>query len=143
MRVIGLGVIVALIFVTLGEDAMPLIDSVSFLIVSGVSLGIMLMSFDREWRAGFAALRNADADRTELLMGQAAMVRLRSAVIVSGVIGTLIGVVIMTAYMSDPAVLGSAMAILLLTQVYALAIGFCILHPLAAALAHRLDELPD
>ena len=42
---------------------------------------------------------------------------------------------------NDPAWIGVVMSIILLTQVYALLLAFCVVHPLVGSLRQRLDEM--
>jgi len=56
-----------------------------------------------------------------------------------GMIGTVIGLVAMFARMNDPAAMGPAMAIAMLTTLYGLVLAFCVCGPVAA----RLQRLSD
>ena len=57
-----------------------------------------------------------------------------------GMIGTLVGLVQMLANMSDPASIGPAMAVALLTTLYGAMIANMICLPIAAKLENRADE---
>ncbi len=57
-----------------------------------------------------------------------------------GMIGTLIGLVQMMSNMSDPALIGPAMAVALLTTFYGAIIATTIALPIADKLAHRSNE---
>lgn len=57
-----------------------------------------------------------------------------------GMIGTVIGLVLMFAQMSDPAAMAPAMAVAMLTTLYGLLIAACIAGPVAARL-ERLSEV--
>ena len=56
-----------------------------------------------------------------------------------GMIGTVIGLILMFAQMNDPAAMGPAMAIAMLTTLYGLILAFGIAGPVAARL-ERLSE---
>jgi len=57
-----------------------------------------------------------------------------------GMIGTLIGLVQMMSNMSDPALIGPAMAVALLTTFYGAIIATTLALPIADKLAHRSNE---
>ena len=56
-----------------------------------------------------------------------------------GMIGTVIGLVTMFAHMNDPAAMGPAMAVAMLTTLYGLVLAFGVAGPIAARL-ERLSE---
>jgi chemotaxis protein MotA len=57
-----------------------------------------------------------------------------------GMIGTLIGLVQMLQALDDPAAIGPAMAVALLTTMYGAIIAFMIMSPIATKLEHRSNE---
>jgi len=57
-----------------------------------------------------------------------------------GMVGTLIGLVQMLQALDDPAAIGPAMAVALLTTFYGAVIAFMICGPIAEKLGHRSDE---
>ena len=141
MRLAGLLLLLVMVYVGLAEDRSAMFDPASALIVVGSTLGMLLMSFGKSWGAGFRALRRKEASREEIELGQATLYRLKSMIVVSGVLGSLIGVMLMTVNMDDASWIGAGMAILLLCQVYSLLLAFGVVQPLAASLASRLEDL--
>ncbi|MEM7409188.1 MAG: MotA/TolQ/ExbB proton channel family protein [Myxococcota bacterium] len=57
-----------------------------------------------------------------------------------GMVGTLVGLVQMLKSLEDPAAIGPAMAVALLTTLYGAIIAFVICIPIASKLEHRTDE---
>ena len=57
-----------------------------------------------------------------------------------GMVGTLVGLVQMLKTLDDPAAIGPAMAIALLTTLYGAIIAFLVCNPIASKLEHRTDE---
>ena len=57
-----------------------------------------------------------------------------------GMVGTLVGLVQMLKTLDDPAAIGPAMAIALLTTLYGAIIAFLVCNPIASKLEHRTEE---
>ena len=66
--------------------------------------------------------------------------RIKEYVIACGWVGVLIGLVLMLSHMDDPAAIGPAMAICLLTAFYGILIGYFFFLPIGTKLQMRLDE---
>ncbi|MFO0687141.1 MAG: MotA/TolQ/ExbB proton channel family protein [Myxococcota bacterium] len=103
----------------------------------GVRLGVDGLSPEviRESLAGELASIKARHER-----GQKLFKFMASTAPAMGLIGTIIGLIQMLQNLSDPAAIGPAMAIALLTTLYGALIAFVICGPIAEKLAHRTAE---
>jgi len=72
--------------------------------------------------------------------GQAIFKFMGSTAPAMGMVGTLVGLVQMLKTLDDPAAIGPAMAIALLTTLYGAIIAFVICNPIASKLEHRTEE---
>jgi chemotaxis protein MotA len=72
--------------------------------------------------------------------GQAIFKFMGSTAPAMGMVGTLVGLVQMLKELDDPAAIGPAMAVALLTTLYGAIIAFVICNPIASKLEHRTDE---
>jgi chemotaxis protein MotA len=88
----------------------------------------------------FKAMFSNGATTEELQVGVKGWKMARIYVLASGVIGLLIGAVIMLKNMSDPAAIGPAMAVALLTIFYGFVLSFGIYLPLQSCLEDRIEE---
>ena len=107
---IGCIVMVTLVCLAM-EDPLAFVNAPSILIVVGLTCGALLFS---------GAAFNTPAFWNQV----------RRYSIGSGVVGTLIGVVLMLGSMDDPAVIGPSIAIALLTALYGVLIGYFIALPM-------------
>ena len=82
--------------------------------------------------------RNSLVSRHET--GQSVFKFMGSTAPAMGMIGTLIGLVQMLLNMSDPAMIGPAMAIALLTTFYGAVLAFLVFNPIAEKLADRTNS---
>ena len=136
---VGLSLLVAAI--GLNTHIHLFINLPSFIIVVGCSLTFTLAyhSADRVFKAFIAALSDGRLNRNESLQHQSVLSTIRVITSASGVIGTLIGLVSMLAKMDDPKSIGPAMAVALLTALYAVIIAELLIAPLI----NRLKTLTD
>ncbi len=141
-----LGFLLLVVLVVLGVG----IGQVAYLIdvPSGIIVGVMMItacmaSFGPRRKRILSILFGKTADRQELLYGMAVCGRARTYCIAGGVLGTMIGCLIILRNIDDPAAFGPGMALMLLTQLYALMLGYGVLLPLSLSLRRRLDDLGD
>ncbi len=123
----------------------------SILIVVGGSFGLTLMSFPLSDTANFGRYawycvvppkHGVDREKviSDLEKGIFMCKRIKEYVIACGWVGVLIGLVLMLNHMDDPAAIGPAMAICLLTAFYGILIGYFFFLPIGTKLQMRLDE---
>lgn len=140
----GFLLLVVLVVIGVGLDPVAyLIDPASALIVGGMMITACMASFGPRRKRILRILFGKTTDRGDLLYGMAVCGRARTYCIGGGVLGTLLGCMIMLRNMDDPAAIGPGMALTLLTQIYALMLGYGILLPLSLSLRRRLDDLGD
>ena len=137
MRIIGLIITFVLIVVAMG-DVSAFIDVPSLLIVVGGTLGMLIFG-----RSGIpnmiSAAFSGDATNEELTAAAKGWRMARSYTLVSGVIGTFIGGVIMLKNMDDPAALGPGTALAILTILYSLLLSYGVYLPLQSRLEDRIQ----
>ena len=129
MSIIGLLVVFISLGVGIAGEATTLIDNTSLFITFGGAIGLLLFSgtnISAMFKGAFS--NNATAD--ELRAGARGWELFGIYALVAGAIGTLIGLVLMLASITDPAALLPAMAICLLTQVYGFGLALLISMPL-------------
>jgi len=137
---IGLGLLAAAMGINTHINLF--INLPSAVIVVGCSLTFTLAyhSADRVFKALIAALSDGKLNRNESLQHQSVLSTMRTITSASGVIGTLIGLVSMLAQMDDPKSIGPAMAVALLTALYAVIIAEFLIAPLINRLKTRTDS---
>ncbi len=111
-------------------------DGLTFLFVTGFSLCVTLgMHGPRALRAAlFAGLRGT-AEDSHLATHAAVLGTLRHTLLASGAVGMLVGLVLILAQLDDPAHLGPALAVALLSLFYGGGLAECGVAPLEARLA--------
>ena len=131
-----LGYILASGFVIWGMefDFKTFLNVPSILIVVGGSFGLTLMSFPLSDTANFGRYawycvvppkHGVDREKviSDLEKGIFMCKRIKEYVIACGWVGVLIGLVLMLKHLDDPAAIGPAMAICLLTALYGILMG--------------------
>ena len=147
------GSILAVSMVILGMDFdfNTFVDASSIFIVVGGTLGLTIMSFPLSdtikalgwaWYCVVPPKPGADRDRviSDLEKGIFYFKRVKENAIACGWVGVLIGLVLMLKSMDDPAAIGPAMAICLLTALYGILFGYFVFIPISTKLQVRLDE---
>ena len=136
---IGIGLIIG--GITMGGTIAIFIDMPSLAIVTGVTVFFTFAHHSPKEAAN--ALRNAfgkaPVPATEAQRSIRVLWTARSLASASGVIGSLIGFVNMLANMDDPKSIGPAMAVALLTLLYAVLIGEGLIGPLINRLRNRVE----
>jgi len=141
---LGFLLLVVLVVIGVGSGQVAyLIDPASGIIVGAMMITACMASFGPRRKRILGILFGKTTDRQELLYGMAVCGRARTYCIAGGVLGTMIGCMIILRNMDDPAAIGPGMAIMLLTQLYAIMLGYGILLPLSLSLKRRLDDLRD
>ncbi len=137
-----LGFLIMFLFivpVATGGDIALFINIPSLIIVGGITLGGLFASgkcpcnlISINWgKRGVAELfRAAEVYRYAGKLGVA-----------SGIIGSLIGLILVLANMDDPALVGPALAIAILTTFYGVVIKYIMCDPIAEGLEDRALEL--
>ena len=149
--IIGVITAITLIMMTAEFDMTVWGNVPSYFTVIGGSIGMMLISFPlpdilRIPRCYGYVIKppKADADRVEVIndleKGILMLSRFKTYFLATGWIGVLIGAVLMLRSMDDPAAIGPAMSLSLLTALYGtiLAYVFCVAP--CTKLQVRLDE---
>ena len=135
-----LGLSIFIVGMQWGGSISAFIDEPSLLIVLGPTL--LIPSGIHSVGTVINALRNGmfatTLDAAETTQSVAALRTMRAVSLSSGVLGVLIGIVQMLADLSDPAKIGPAMAVAILTPFYGVFFGGLFLSPLI----HRLQGIP-
>ena len=143
MGILGFIVMIALVvtgIVNAGSSS-ELVDVPSAFITAGAWAAALLMSFGRGCNTAVRAVFSKAASREMLALGVAVFERGQSYAVGSGVLGTLVGVVIMLGNLDDPAAIGPGLAVAHLTLVYGLLLAYAIQLPIVASLRRRLGEM--
>ena len=131
--------------ILMGSTFASFIDMASLFVVfvGGV---FVTLSFHtpREVKEALAAgLSNAPVAPESVRIHRGVLGTIRTAIIGSGVLGTLIGLVQMLANLDDPTQLGPAMAVALLTLLYSVFLSELWLAPMSNRLLVRGETAPD
>lgn len=139
MRIIGLIIFIAGMGVGIGGNISSMLDLLSALFVFGCTLGLLLFGGSRIGPM-FGSVFRCSVPAADLLQAARDWKLAAAYLLASGVIGTLIGLVIMLKNMDDPAAIGPGMAIAVLTILYGVIVGLGICLPLAVRLENRAQE---
>ena len=142
---------VSMVLFGMGFDFNTFIDANSILIVVGGTCGLTIVSFPLSdvvnmprhlWYCWVPPKPGADRDTviSDLKKGIFYFKRIKEYAIACGWVGVLIGLVLMLKSMDDPAAIGPAMAICLLTALYGILFGYFVFIPISTKLQVRLDE---
>jgi len=139
-----LGFIIMLVLAIIGLSASGFLGNVvdipSLLIVIGLSLGMLLMSFGMRLEAAIRTVFRKTAERDALMFSILVFERGKSFAIASGIIGTTIGMVGILANLDVIAYLGPGLATALITSIYSLAISYGVLQVILISLKRRLEK---
>lgn len=105
-----------------------------FLLISNYSLSEIRMYFS----LGF---RKANSGKTDIANGILFFTSLQKYLILSGLMGTFIGIIAVLANLADPEVTGSGLA--LMTVLYAIILRMGIAVPFRTGLQKRLNEMEE
>ena len=143
MGILGFIVMIALVVTGIVNAGFlsELVDVPSAFITAGAWAAALLMSFGRGCNTAVRAVFSRTASREMLALGVAVFERGQSYAVGSGVLGTLVGVVIMLGNLDDPAAIGPGLAVAHLTLVYGLLLAYAIQLPIVASLRRRLGEM--
>ena len=108
----------------------------SILIVFGLTFFGLLAS-GRKIIAAVSAVTDKHADEEQLYDASDTFLQAGSFSMAAGWVGVLIGLVLMLAHMNDPAAIGPAMAICLLTALYGTILKYFLFSPLSTQLSER------
>ena len=148
--VLGFIAMVTSLMVGIGSNLDAMVDPKSAIIVVGVTLAALLVSFSlsevvKMGRLFFYALIPPKEDAVglaeELKLGAKMFRRARTYAQASGWCGVLIGAVIMLKNIDDPAAIGPGAAIAILTAFYGVVIGYLICLPIQTKLERLLEKL--
>ena len=112
----------------------------SIMIVCGLTFFGLLAS-GRKLIGATSALFDKHADEEQLYEASDTFIYAGRLSMASGWVGVLIGLVLMLAHMSDPAAVGPAMAICLLTALYGTILKYFIFNPLSDQLTDKGTEI--
>ena len=138
---VGMAIMGGLVFAAIlyGSNFLIFIDFPSVVIVVGITVGGTVSSFpgadiSQALRAAFGTV---DVDEATAARSQAVLDRAADAAVSSGLVGTLIGLVMMLANLDDPTTIGPAMAVALLTLFYGTLLGELFLRSMATDVGAR------
>ena len=149
--IIGLVASFTLVFIAMG-DPMTFFDVPSLIIVVGGTCALMLTSFPLPdvinlsrytWYCVVPPKPDCDRDKVkgELEKGILMYKRMKSYAQATGWVGVLIGAVIMLKNIDDPAAIGPAAALMVLTALYGTIIAYFICLPISSKLQVHIDNL--
>ena len=108
----------------------------SIMIVFGLTFFGLLAS-GRKIIAALSAVADKHADEEQLYDASDTFIQAGSFSMAAGWVGVLIGLVLMLVHMEDPAAIGPAMAICLLTALYGTFLKYFLFRPLSDLLTER------
>ena len=146
--IVGFVIILAFLLsaVLIGANLLLFIDIPSVLIVGGIVIGGIVMSFGYSLplRTMKTALQKEGVKDLAEMREYVNVLSMASQLsIAAGVAGTLIGVVQMLATMNDPSKIGSSLACALLTAFYGVFLSEMVFQPLKQALITKSAEVCD
>jgi len=126
-----------------GGHPLMFIDLPSVFVVLGISSGVLLSRFTpAELGVGLRALMSRPGTEPEQRRALAVLNTMRLATLGAGAAGFLMGIVMMLGNLADPSAIGPAMAVALLSTLYAVVISELVVAPSIAALSMSLG-LPE
>jgi len=137
MRIAGLVLIVLAIGLGLGGNVTSFFDVVSAIIVFLGTLALLLFS-GSDIGAMFKTFFSGSVTPEDVQAGSRAWMLAGVYSLVTGAIGTLIGLIIMLKNMDDPAAIGPGMALGLMTQFYGFLLAFAVAWPMYRSLKRRM-----
>ena len=143
-KIIGFIGILTAIMVGIGSNIEGFIDPPSLMIVFGLTVGAILYS-GRSISQAVQAIFKCDLSAGEYRIAADTWRKTEDYLVGSGIMGTLIGVIIMLKNLDDPAAIGPGMAIGILTVLYGVYIKYFICKPIGTALLDKIwsMEHPD
>ena len=112
------------------------VNVTSILIVFGLTFFGLLAS-GRKIIAAVSAVTDKHADEEQLYDASDTFIQAGNFSMAAGWVGVLIGLVLMLVHMEDPAAIGPAMAICLLTALYGTILKYFLFRPLSDLLTER------
>lgn len=139
----GLGLIGAAII--LGGSPIIFVNAPSLLIVIGLTVCVPLAnhSISDAHNAFSAVFSTGDVDPNEGQRHVTVLQTFRMAATGSGILGTFIGLVQMLQSMDDPSSIGPAMAVALLTILYAVFLSELVIGPMSNRIHARMTGSPE
>lgn len=132
---VGLGLIVAVMIgaIVLGGTLMSFIDLASLTPVTMLTLGGTLFSHSMNDILGACMhwLKGSELDEAQRERSHEVFTQMANFASVSGAVGTVIGLTQMLQNLSDPSAIGPAMAVALLSLLYAVLMGELVLRAVA------------
>ncbi|MCK5200024.1 MAG: MotA/TolQ/ExbB proton channel family protein [Spirochaetales bacterium] len=131
-------------WVAAGIDSVGIfIDPPSAMLVILCSLVLLLANYSlRDIRKHFAmGFKKENFDSTDLKNGIVFFSALQKYLLLSGMMGTFIGMIAMLAMLDDTAKIGRALSLSLLTALYAIILSMVVAVPFKAGLQKRLNEI--
>ena len=104
-----------------------------------VTVGALMMSYGSCLGSAVKASFSRESDAQTLKLAVAVFKRGRSYAVVSGALGSVVGMVIMLKNLDDPSALGPGLAMCLLTLLYGLALAYLVLLPVVGSLRRRIE----
>lgn len=137
---IALGIFITAMVLTTGGFVAIFLDIPSFIIVAGTVFLVLLSAYSpKEMGNAFRnAMEATPFDKTECEKGLAFFGLMGKALIVSGIIGTLIGLVSILGVIGLNELFGEATAVSILTVLYSLLIYLLIVLPYSTGLKKKL-----
>ena len=133
MRIVGLIIVLTIVLLAMANPIL-FFNVPSVLCIFGITIGALLLagvSIPNMFKATFSG----QATPQELLAAARGWARARIYAVVAAIIGTFIGAVLILKNLDDPSKIGPAVAVGLLTVLYA---GIC--YGIFLPLQHRLED---
>ena len=135
-KIIGFIGVITAIMVGIGSNIEGFIDPPSLIIVFGLTIGAILYS-GRSVSQAVRAVFKGDLSADEYRIAADTWRKTEDYLVGSGIMGTLIGVIIMLKNLDDPAAIGPGMAIGILTVLYGVYLKYFICKPIGTSLSDK------
>lgn len=141
LRIIGLIVLILALMVGIGSNLTAMLDMPSAVLVVGMTVGMVLLGrHDLGAMVGGIFSGGSDEQSRAAVAGWKAT---RFYALAAGAIGATAGLVLMLKDMRDPSAIGPAMALCLLSAMYATMLAFFVCLPFQAVVGRRVGAAPD
>ena len=143
---VGLGLIVSALMgaILIGGTLMSFIDLASLTLVTMLTLGGTLVSHSMNDIRGACMnwLKGSKLDEAQRERSHEVFTQMANFASVSGAVGSVIGLIQMLQNLSDPSAIGPAMAVALLSLLYAVLMGELVFRAIAEAYKPLSEAVP-
>lgn len=142
MRILGLVISLLFLMLAIGSSVAYFIDITSILIVFGIVIGARYFGINKE-NSKLVTIKNLfgynNLEKDDRVNLSKELKFLARSSRYSGVIGTLVGGVIMLQNLEDPAAIGPALAVAIITMFY----GICLSEMFLIPLSNKISNFQD